>query len=154
MCLRVKVCVNAVVCLIKSECVSASTSVFVLPNHLSPFAACQLLSSARSPFRYVNQKFTQAYRATIGVDFLAKDITLNDKYMTLQIWDTAGQEKFQSLNGAFYQGADCCVLVFDLTNKKSFESLEQWKNEFRNQKATTQDNRNVPIVILANKSDK
>lgn len=47
-----------------------------------------------------------------------------------QIWDTAGQERFQSLGVAFYRGADCCVLVFDLTNYKTYESLESWKDEF------------------------
>ena len=48
----------------------------------------------------------------------------------MQIWDTAGQERFQSLGVAFYRGADCCVLCFDVTNNKSFDTLESWRDEF------------------------
>ena len=48
----------------------------------------------------------------------------------VQIWDTAGQERFQSLGVAFYRGADCCVLVHDVTKIQTFEHLEHWKTEF------------------------
>ncbi len=47
-----------------------------------------------------------------------------------QIWDTAGQERFQSLGSAFYRGADCCVLVFDVNSGKSFDDLDNWRDEF------------------------
>lgn len=50
-----------------------------------------------------------------------------------QIWDTAGQERFQSLGVAFYRGAEACVLVYDITNPKSFEHLDSWRDEFLNQ---------------------
>lgn len=49
---------------------------------------------------------------------------------SLQIWDTAGQERFQSLGVAFYRGADCCVLAFDVTSASSFKSLDSWRDEF------------------------
>lgn len=68
--------------------------------------------------QYVNQKFSNQYKATIGADFLTKEIMLDDKLVTMQIWDTAGQERFQSLGVAFYRGADACVLVYDITNPK------------------------------------
>ena len=45
-------------------------------------------------------------------------------------WDTAGQERFQSLGVAFYRGADCCVLVFDVVVPKTFETLDSWRDEF------------------------
>ena len=48
----------------------------------------------------------------------------------MQIWDTAGQERFQSLGVAFYRGADCCVLVYDVNAMKSFDNLENWRQEF------------------------
>lgn len=48
----------------------------------------------------------------------------------MQIWDTAGQERFQSLGVAFYRGADCCVLVYDVNSAKSFEDLDNWRDEF------------------------
>jgi hypothetical protein len=47
-----------------------------------------------------------------------------------QIWDTAGQERFQSLGVAFYRGADCCVLVYDVNVMKSFDNLDNWREEF------------------------
>jgi Ras-related protein Rab-7A len=47
-----------------------------------------------------------------------------------QIWDTAGQERFQSLGVAFYRGADCCVLVYDVNVMKSFDNLDNWRDEF------------------------
>lgn len=49
---------------------------------------------------------------------MAKSLIFKLSFYYLQIWDTAGQEKFRSLGGAFYRGADCCVLVYDITNKK------------------------------------
>ncbi|THU54639.1 hypothetical protein C4D60_Mb10t27270 [Musa balbisiana] len=67
---------------------------------------------------YVNKKFSNQYKATIGADFLTKEVQIDDRLFTLQIWDTAGQERFQSLGVAFYRGADCCVLVYDVSEKK------------------------------------
>merc|ERR1712164_98314 len=71
--------------------------------------------------QYVNKKFSKQYKATIGADFLTKEVMIDDKLVTMQIWDTAGQERFQSLGVAFYRGADSCVLVYDVTDSKSFE---------------------------------
>lgn len=53
-----------------------------------------------------------------------------DKEWHLQIWDTAGQERFQSLGVAFYRGADCCVLVYDVNAQKTFDNLDNWRDEF------------------------
>ena len=55
---------------------------------------------------------------------------VEERLVTMQIWDTAGQERFQSLGVAFYRGADCCVLVFDVTVAKTFETLDSWRDEF------------------------
>lgn len=54
----------------------------------------------------------------------------------MQLWDTAGQERFQSLGVAFYRGADCCVLVYDVNSSKSFEALDGWRDEFLVQVST------------------
>src|SRR6185436_398157 len=62
-----------------------------------------------------------------------------------QLWDTAGQERFQSLGVAFYRGADCCVLVFDVNNSKSFDALDSWRDEFLIQ-ASPRDPDNFPFV--------
>eukprot|EP00518_Triparma_eleuthera_P003394 CAMPEP_0182454132 /NCGR_PEP_ID=MMETSP1319-20130603/898_1 /TAXON_ID=172717 /ORGANISM="Bolidomonas pacifica, Strain RCC208" /LENGTH=210 /DNA_ID=CAMNT_0024652111 /DNA_START=8 /DNA_END=637 /DNA_ORIENTATION=- len=103
--------------------------------------------------QYVNRRFTNQYKATIGADFLTKEVMLEDKLVTMQIWDTAGQERFQSLGVAFYRGADACVLVFDITNLKSFEQLDSWRDEFLIQ-AGPRDPENFPFVVLGNKCDK
>ena len=70
----------------------------------------------------------------------------------MQIWDTAGQEKFQSLGYAFYRGSDSCALVFDLTSKKSFDNLSMWKKGFLDN-AAPNDPSTYPFVLLGNKSD-
>lgn len=57
-----------------------------------------------------------------------------------QIWDTAGQERFQSLGVAFYRGADCCVLVYDVNSQKTFENLDNWRDEFLIQVPSTSCN--------------
>ncbi|RLN95931.1 hypothetical protein BBJ28_00014041 [Nothophytophthora sp. Chile5] len=103
--------------------------------------------------QYVNQKFSNQYKATIGADFLTKEIMLDDKLVTMQIWDTAGQERFQSLGVAFYRGADACVLVYDITNPKSFEKLDTWRDEFLAQ-AGPRDPDAFPFIVLGNKVDK
>lgn len=106
--------------------------------------------------QYVNKKFSNQYKATIGADFLTKEVMVEDRLVTMQVrplcapplsssatstdrvstaaliqlWDTAGQERFQSLGVAFYRGADCCVLVYDVNSSKSFETLDSWRDEF------------------------
>jgi len=103
--------------------------------------------------QYVNGRYTQQYRATVGADFMAKEVMIDDRVVNLQIWDTAGQERFQSLGPAFYRGADCCVLVYDITNQKSFESLDSWRDEFLMQ-GNPKDPENFPFIVLGNKCDK
>ncbi|KAJ5066423.1 ras-related protein rab-7a [Anaeramoeba ignava] len=92
---------------------------------------------------YVNQTFSEQYKATIGADFLTKE---------LKIWDTAGQERFQSLSVAFYRGADCCVLIYDVNDLKTFESLEVWRDEFLVQ-AGPEEPDSFPFVVIGNKID-
>ncbi|KAL5139552.1 Ras-related protein Rab7 [Glycine soja] len=101
---------------------------------------------------YVHKKFSQQYKATIGADFVTKELQIDDRLVTLQIWDTAGQERFQSLGVAFYRGADCCVLVYDVNVMKSFDTLENWHEEFLKQ-ANPPDPRAFPFILLGNKID-
>ena len=114
--------------------------------------------------QFVSHRFSNQYKATIGADFLTKEVQIGDRLVTmqvsifemklqslyccsfLQIWDTAGQERFQSLGVAFYRGADCCVLVMDVTSPSSFKSLESWKDEFLIQ-AGPRDPENFPFIV-------
>ena len=73
-------------------------------------------------------------------------------HLLSQIWDTAGQERFQSLGVAFYRGADCCVLVYDVTMANTFKNLDSWRDEFLIQ-ASPRDAENFPFVVLGNKID-
>ncbi|KAI4725175.1 ras-related protein-like protein [Aureobasidium sp. EXF-10728] len=102
--------------------------------------------------QYVNKKFSASYKATIGADFLTKEVLVDDRLVTMQLWDTAGQERFQSLGVAFYRGADCCVLVYDVNNSKSFDTLDSWRDEFLIQ-ASPMDPESFPFVVLGNKVD-
>ena len=78
--------------------------------------------------------------------------TFYSHYFSVKIWDTAGQERFQSLGVAFYRGADCCVLVFDVTQPTTFKTLDSWRDEFLIQ-ASPRDPENFPFVVLGNKID-
>jgi len=102
--------------------------------------------------QYIQSNFSSQYKATIGAEFLSKEIIIGDKIVSMQIWDTAGQEKYQSVQGVFYRGSDGCILVYDITSIDSFQSLKRWKEEFINQSNTT-NTETFPFVLLGNKSD-
>merc|ERR1712131_59304 len=102
--------------------------------------------------KYVNQRFTNTYRATIGTDFLIKEVPIGTSTVVLQIWDTAGTERFQSLGPPLYRGSHCCMLVFDVTSKASFTALEVWRKEFLVQ-GDPPDPTDFPFIVLGNKTD-
>jgi len=106
--------------------------------------------------RYISNKFSLMYKATIGADFLTKELELdNRRLVTLQLWDTAGQERFQSLGTSFYRGADCCVLVYDVTIRETFDDLKLWKKEFLLHAGISEaDADSYPFVLLGNKIDR
>lgn len=76
--------------------------------------------------RYCDNKFNDYHVNTIGVDFRFKTIALGNKRVKLQIWDTAGQEKFRSISSTYYRGADAIFLVYDLTNPDSFQEIKEF----------------------------
>lgn len=102
--------------------------------------------------QYLNGKTSGQSKPTIGADFSKREIMIDNTVVTLQIWDTAGQEKFQSLGYAFYRGADCCALCYDLTNAASFDNLNRWKQGFIENAGPT-DPASFPFVLLGNKLD-
>ncbi|KAF1391240.1 hypothetical protein PFLUV_G00039870 [Perca fluviatilis] len=102
--------------------------------------------------RYVNHRFSNMYRATIGTDFLSRTVNIEEDAVTLQIWDTAGTERFQSLGTPLYRGAHCCMLVFDVTSRASFSALVEWRKEFLIQ-GEPQDPSGFPFIVLGNKTD-
>lgn len=95
---------------------------------------------------YVNEKFEhENIISTIGVDLLFKTIKINNKNIKLQIWDTAGQERFKSLTTSYYKSADGFIVVFDITDKNSFENIKSWLEEI---KKHTEININKPEILL------
>ena len=102
--------------------------------------------------RFVKNIFSSEYKVTIGADFLHKEVVVQGVRANLQIWDTAGQERFRALGRQYYKGADGCVLVFDITSRTTFESLEKWMDAFLVQ-ANPADIEEFPFVVVGNKVD-
>ena len=100
--------------------------------------------------RYIANSFSQVVMTSTGSSFFSKKIEINEnKRVKLQIWDTAGQEKYRSLAKIFYQSASVAILVYDVTLKRTFENLkEYWVGEI---KANAPDD--IILAIAANKSD-
>ena len=98
--------------------------------------------------RYI-KKYNAQEKATIGASFTNKIDTINGTQILFEIWDTAGQERFRSINSIFYQDAYICIMVYDITKKKSFESLKNyWYNSVK-------ENGNEAIIyhVAGNKID-
>ncbi|XP_066998021.1 ras-related protein Rab-37 isoform X1 [Anabrus simplex] len=88
------------------------------------------------------------YISTVGIDFRNKVVTVDQTKVKLQIWDTAGQERFRSVTHAYYRDAHALLLLYDVTNKTSFDNIRAWLGEIREY---SQDD--VVIMLLGNKSD-
>jgi small GTP-binding protein len=68
---------------------------------------------------------------TVGVDYVGKNVRYKTHLYRLQLWDTAGQEKFRSLIPAYIRGTHCAVFVYDVSNQKSFEKIQEWHDLFK-----------------------
>ena len=98
--------------------------------------------------RYAHGQFKDEYQLTIGVEFGAKNISINDKIYRIQIWDTAGQENFRSITRAYYKNSVCALVVYDITNRDSFNNIANWVEDCKNQSPKT-----IFMVLVGNKSD-
>ncbi|XP_076283568.1 ras-related protein Rab-37 isoform X2 [Lasioglossum baleicum] len=88
------------------------------------------------------------YITTVGIDFRNKVVVVDDTSIKLQIWDTAGQERFRSVTHAYYRDAHALLLLYDVTNKTSYDNIRAWLSEIREHA-----NEDVVIMLLGNKSD-
>jgi len=79
--------------------------------------------------RFADDTFIDSYIATIGVDFKIRTIRLDDSVVKLQIWDTAGQERFRTITAAYYRGSHGIMIVYDVTDRDSFNHVRQWLGE-------------------------
>lgn len=98
--------------------------------------------------RYVEEKYTDGYKATIGVDFMYQKFKILDVEFTLHIWDTAGQEQFKCVSRAYFRGASAVILAFDLGNPESLESAREWLEEVKRENSS-----NLLIFLVGTKSD-
>ena len=97
--------------------------------------------------RFVEGKFSAETKMTIGVEFFLKELQLNDKHCTLQLWDFGGQERFRFLLESYVLGAKGALLMFDLTRPMTLQNLEQCINIVR------KGDPNIPILFLGTKND-
>lgn len=98
--------------------------------------------------RLVNKEFNTVEQSTIGATFLLHEEEIDDYKIEMQIWDTAGQEKYRSLSPIYCHGAAAALVTFDITKRESFETLETWSNL-----VTEVSKADTIIFIVANKID-
>ncbi|XP_038640262.1 ras-related protein Rab-8-like isoform X2 [Scyliorhinus canicula] len=99
-------------------------------------------------FRFCDDAFTTTFISTIGIDFKIKTVEFDGKKIKLQIWDTAGHERFRTITSAYYRGAMGIMLVYDITQAKSFDNVKNWIRDIEEHAST-----DVERMILGNKCD-
>lgn len=98
--------------------------------------------------RYTENTFSESHLSTIGVDFQLKKINHKGKPIEIQVWDSAGQEKYRSISKQYYNRAHGVLLVYDVTNRNTFTAIKQWMKDIENNVQVK------PIIVLVgNKSD-
>ena len=98
--------------------------------------------------QYLQGKFNEEFQTTIGVEFGAKNLNLKDKIYRIQIWDTAGQEMFRSITRSYYKNSVCACVVYDITNRNSFDNIRSWIEDCKKHSPKT-----VFLVLIGNKND-
>jgi len=98
--------------------------------------------------RFVQNTFSNRIKATIGADFSTKTVQRDKKNITLQLWDTSGRESYHSLTPMFYRGANGIMVLYDITNKRTFEDLRSWNEELK-----ILNTENSVVFLVGTKSD-
>ncbi|CAD8190526.1 unnamed protein product [Paramecium octaurelia] len=98
--------------------------------------------------RFCENQYTQSFVSTIGIDFKFRDLEVEGKLMRLQIWDTAGQERFRTITSTYFKGAMGVILVYAVNNLESFQNIQNWMNQIKQNACES-----VIVVLVANKSD-
>jgi Ras-related protein Rab-8A len=99
-------------------------------------------------YRYTEQDWNPHYIATIGVDFKVMTFERQGKIIKLQLWDTAGQDRFRTIVHTYYRGAHAVMLVFAIDDRDSFENLQEWLGDVHRF-----GSQGVPVVLVGNKAD-
>lgn len=98
--------------------------------------------------RLLEGRFKSQHEPTLGVEFGSKVFNIRNTSIKLQVWDTAGQESFKSITRAYYKGSIAAILVFDITNERSFLNLKNWLYELKNH-----SHQKIHITLIGNKLD-
>ena len=98
--------------------------------------------------KYISNKFETDSKSTIGVELSTKTFNINNNKINAQIWDTAGQEKYKSLTKAYYKGALGALVIYDITQKITFENIDKWISDLK-----ISAYEKVSIILIGNKSD-
>jgi Ras-related protein Rab-18 len=101
--------------------------------------------------RYTTNNFNSNHIATLGIDYYTKDEKIIDKFIRVKIWDTAGQERYKSLAYSFFRNAHGLILVYDVSNRESFEDLKSWINNIQSNLMNNEVN--IIKMIVGNKID-
>ena len=98
--------------------------------------------------KYLKNAFDPNSKATVGVEFGTKKIEIDNKKIKVQIWDTAGQERYKSITSTYYKGAKGAFIVYDITRKNTFDNIDKWIGDLKNN-----GDENIIIYLVGNKSD-
>ena len=98
--------------------------------------------------KFLKDQFMEESKATIGVEFGSKLFNHEGHKIKAQIWDTAGQEKYKAITGAYYKGSKGALVVYDITQKKTFENIEKWINDLK-----AAGDPKITIILIGNKND-
>ena len=98
--------------------------------------------------KYLKNEFHEDSKATVGVEFGSKTFSIEGHSLKAQIWDTAGQERYKAITNAYYKGAKGAFVVYDITRKETFASIDKWITDLR-----AAADKKISIILIGNKSD-
>lgn len=99
-------------------------------------------------YQFIENKFSDQLEPTIGIEFGTKILIVGNKTVRLQIWDSAGQENYRSITRSYYRNTIATFLVYDITNKQSFDHVKNWYQE-----ACNYGNSQMYFILLGNKCE-
>ena len=114
---------------------------YIIVGDMAVGKSCLLL-------QFTDHKFRHQHELTIGVEFGGKTIEVKNKNIKIQIWDTAGQEAFQAITRTYYKGAIGALLVYDITKHDTFDHINKWINEVKNN-----GSKDIVCMLIGNKKD-
>ena len=98
--------------------------------------------------KYLKNEFHEDSKATVGVEFGSKQFLVDGHPIKAQIWDTAGTERYKAITSAYYKGAKGAFVVYDITKKDTFKSVDKWVSDL-----TSAASQNIIIMVVGNKND-